>query len=108
MFIDECGINTKMTRLYGRSLSSERYIRLCSRADIGTPIAEEQAIERKTYVPRGHWHTNTFIAALRHDRIHAPILFDGPMSADTFLQYIQQILAPTLTRVPQLLGEFCW
>jgi len=76
VFIDECGINTKMTRLYGRSLSSERCI---------------------DYAPHGHWHTNTFIAALRHDRIDAPILFDGPMNASTFLQYIEQILAPTLS-----------
>ena len=65
-----------MTRLYGRSLSSERCI---------------------DYAPHGHWHTNTFIAALRHDRIDAPILFDGPMNAATFLQYIEQILAPTLS-----------
>jgi hypothetical protein len=64
-----------MTRLYGRSLSSERCI---------------------DYTPHGHWHTNTFIAALRHDRIDAPILFDGPMNAVTFLQYVEQILAPTL------------
>ncbi|MDQ8209499.1 IS630 family transposase [Coraliomargarita sp. SDUM461003] len=76
VFIDECGINTKMTRLYGRSLSSERCI---------------------DYAPHGHWHTNTFIAALRHDRIDEPILFDGPMNAVTFLQYIEQILAPTLS-----------
>lgn len=64
-----------MTRLYGRSLSSERCI---------------------DYAPHGHWHTNTFIAALRHDRIDAPILFDGPMNAATFLQYIEQVLIPTL------------
>ncbi len=35
-------------------------------------------------------------ASLRHDRIDAPILFDGPMNAVTFLQYVEQILAPTL------------
>lgn len=66
-----------MTRLYGRSLSSERCI---------------------DYAPHGHWHTNTFIAGLRHDRIDAPILFDGPMNATTFLQYIEQMtMSPTLS-----------
>lgn len=65
-----------MTRLYGRSVSSERCV---------------------DYAPHGHWHTHTFIAGLRHDRIDAPILFDGPMNATTFLHYIEPILAPTLS-----------
>ena len=65
-----------MIRLYGRSLTSQRCI---------------------DYAPNGHWHTNTFIAALRHDRIDAPMLFDGPMNSMTFLQYIEQTLAPTLS-----------
>ena len=75
VFIDECGINTKMVRLYGRSASSERCV---------------------DHAPHGHWHTNTFIAGLRDDRIEAPVLFDGPMNAATFLQYVKQVLIPTL------------
>jgi len=64
-----------MVRLYGRSASSERCV---------------------DHAPYGHWHTNTFIAALRDDRLEAPMLFDGPMNAATFLQYIKQVLIPTL------------
>jgi len=64
-----------MIRLYGRSQASERCV---------------------DYAPHGHWHTNTFIAALRHDRIDAPMLFDGPMNSATFLSYVQNVLAPTL------------
>jgi hypothetical protein len=64
-----------MTRLYGRSQASERCV---------------------DYTPHGHWHTNTFIAALRHDRIDAPMLFDGPMNSDVFLNYVEKVLAPTL------------
>jgi len=30
------------------------------------------------YAPYGHWKTLTFIAALRHDRIDAPRVIDGP------------------------------
>ena len=49
-------------------------------------------------VPHGHWKTLTFIAALRHDRIDAPWVIDGPINADIFTTYIQQVLVPTLTR----------
>jgi len=28
-------------------------------------------------VPYGHWMTTTFVAALRHDEITAPCVFDG-------------------------------
>ena len=46
--------------------------------------------------PHGHWQTMTFIAALRHDRISAPCVIDGPINVESFLAYIQQILVPTL------------
>jgi transposase len=42
--------------------------------------------------------TSTFVAALRHNRVTAPLLLDGPMNGSTFLAYVQQILAPTLKR----------
>ena len=38
----------------------------------------------------------TFLAALRHDRIDAPCLFDGPTNGERFLAYIEQFLVPTL------------
>lgn len=47
-------------------------------------------------VPHGHWQTSTFIAALRADGITAPWLLDGPMNGPAFLEYIRQVLAPTL------------
>ena len=48
------------------------------------------------HAPHGHWHTNTFIAALRLDRVEAPWLLDGPMNGEAFLHYIQEVLGPTL------------
>jgi transposase len=48
-------------------------------------------------VPWGHWNTMTFIAALRHDRIDAPWLLDGPINGDRFRVYVEKVLAPTLT-----------
>ena len=47
-------------------------------------------------VPHGHWHTTTFVGALRHDRLTAPCVFDGPMNAECFRAYVEQCLAPTL------------
>ena len=46
--------------------------------------------------PFGHWNTSTFIAALRHDRIDAPWVFDGPVNGDIFRTYVEQVLVPEL------------
>ncbi len=47
-------------------------------------------------VPHGHWRTMTFLAALRHDRITAPCLIDGPINGDSFTAYVEHFLIPTL------------
>lgn len=46
--------------------------------------------------PFGHWKTLTFLAALRHDRIDAPCVLDGPINGQTFTAYVEQFLVPTL------------
>jgi len=46
--------------------------------------------------PYGHWNTMTFLAALRHDRIDAPWLIDGPINGERFLLYIEEVLVPML------------
>ena len=38
----------------------------------------------------------TFIAALRHDRIEAPWMLDGPINAAAFQTYVEKALVPTL------------
>jgi transposase len=48
------------------------------------------------HLPHGHWKTLTFVAALRHDRIDAPCVFDGPINGRCFTAYVEQVLAPTL------------
>jgi len=53
-----------------------------------------QRLEAK--VPHGHWKTLTFIAALRHDRIEAPWVIDGPINGALFNAYIATQLLPTL------------
>jgi transposase len=47
-------------------------------------------------VPQGRWKTLTFIAALRHDRVVAPWLIEGPINGTSFLLYVEKVLAPTL------------
>jgi len=66
-----------MARLYGWGPKSERVV---------------------CYEPRGHWHTNTFVAALRHDGIKAPWLLEGAMNGDAFLSYVRRVLGPTLRK----------
>ena len=48
-------------------------------------------------VPHGRWHTQTFLAALRHDRSEAPCVFDGPINGELFCAYVEHVLTPTLT-----------
>ena len=47
-------------------------------------------------VPHGRWRTLTFLAALRHDRIDAPCVLDGPINGLSFRAYVEQFLVPTL------------
>jgi transposase len=65
-----------MTRTYGRS---RRGVRLRANA------------------PFGKWRTLTFIAALRHDRIDAPCVLDGPINGELFTAWVEQFLVPTLS-----------
>ena len=46
--------------------------------------------------PHGRWHTQTFLAALRCDRIEAPCVFDGPINGELFRAYVAHVLVPTL------------
>jgi transposase len=75
VFLDETGAKTNMVRLYGRAPHGQRLF---------------------APVPYGHWMTTTFVAALRHDDITAPCVFDGPMNGASFRTYVEHFLAPVL------------
>ena len=47
-------------------------------------------------VPHGHRKTLTFLAGLRHDRVVAPCVIDGPINGASFAAWVAQFLAPTL------------
>ena len=75
MFIDETWAKTNMAPIRGWGRKGERL---------------------PAHVPHGHWKTMTFLAALRHDRIDAPCVFDGPINGESFRLYVEQILVPSL------------
>ena len=47
-------------------------------------------------MPHGHWQTMTFIGALRHDRIEARWVLNGPINAEAFKTYVRVELIKTL------------
>jgi transposase len=76
VFIDETWVKTNMAPLRGWGPRGRRL---------------------KAYAPYGHWKTLTFIAALRHDRIDAPWVIDGPINGEIFRLYVEKVLTPTLS-----------
>jgi transposase len=75
VFVDETWATTAMARRYGRARRGRRLV---------------------AAVPHGHWKTTTFLAALRHDGLTAPCVFDGAINGARFLAWVEQGLAPTL------------
>jgi transposase len=49
-------------------------------------------------VTSGHWTTITFIAALRLDGLTAPFTIRGPINRDSFEDYVEQVLLPTIKK----------
>jgi len=74
-FIDEISLKTNMAKTTGWAPKGARLM---------------------DHVPFGNWSTQTFIAALRHDRLDAPWVIDGPMNRELFDLYVKTQLAPTL------------
>jgi transposase len=75
VFIDETWAKTNMTSLRGWSKRGQKLV---------------------AKAPFGKWKTLTFVAALRHDRVDAPCVFDGPINGQVFTAYVEQFLVPTL------------
>ncbi len=76
-FIDETSLKTNMAKTTGWSPCGARLV---------------------DHAPFGHWQTQTFIAALRHDRLDAPWVIGGPINRELFDLYIETQLAPTLRK----------
>jgi transposase len=75
IFVDETWVKTNMTRTHGRCAKGQRLV---------------------AKVPHGRRETLTFVAGLRCDGVIAPCLLDGPIDADSFFAWVEQLLVPTL------------
>ena len=86
VFIDETAVSTNLARLNGRAPRGERVI--------GS-------------VPLGTWETITFVAALRHNKMVAPMVVEGAMTGEMFLAYVENCLVPTLRRNDIVVMDNC-
>ncbi len=75
IFLDESGINTGMTRLYGRAPAGKRLF---------------------DYVPDCRWETSTILSSLRFDGTTEALVFQGALNGEMFVKYVKECLAPML------------
>jgi len=75
VFLDESGINTGMTRLYGRSLSKERVI---------------------DYVSDVRFERTSILSSIRANGDMVPLVFEGALNGELFNAYISECLVPNL------------
>jgi transposase len=75
VFIDESAAKTNMARTHGYAPRGERLI---------------------DAAPYGHWHTTTFVGALRAEGFVAPMVIDGAVNGELFLAYVERVLVPEL------------
>jgi hypothetical protein len=86
VFIDETAVSTNLVRLRGRAPRGVRVIGI---------------------VPLGAWETITFVAALRHNKMTAPMVIEGAMTGEVLLAYVKQCLVPTLRRNDIVVMDNC-
>ncbi len=75
VFLDETGMNTAMTRLFGRAPRGQRLVES---------------------VPEAHWETTTLLSAIRRDGVVASLEFPGATDEMAFRTYTDQVLVPAL------------
>ena len=75
VFVDETWAKTNMTATHGYAARGERLV---------------------DAAPQGHWHTTTFVGALRADGMVAPMVLDGALNGAAFVAYVEQVLVPEL------------
>jgi transposase len=75
VFLDESGVNTGMTRLYGRGTRAQRV---------------------REAVPDTRFHRTTILSSVRLDGTTVPMVFEGSLNGDIFRAYVEHFLAPSL------------
>jgi hypothetical protein len=74
-FLDEAGSNLAMTRLYGRAKPGQRVVEA---------------------VPQNYGENISMLAAISVAGVSAPMTIGGAVGGLIFLEYVKQVLAPTL------------
>lgn len=82
IFLDESGLDTRLTRAYARAPGGQR------------------AIGR---IPGGHWRRLTLLGALARDGLVAVMTATRATSTAVFLAFLQQVLIPALRARPDVL-----
>jgi transposase len=75
VFIDETWAKTNMSRTRGRALFGQRLVEA---------------------VPHGHWATTTILMGLRSDGLVAPMVIDGSVNGEIFLDWVEKYLCAEL------------
>ena len=75
IFLDESGVNTNMTRIYGRSVGSTRSV---DKAPLNTPT------------------NTTILSSIRINGETAYTTYSGGTTGDKFVEYLKNVLIPTL------------
>jgi transposase len=75
IFLDESGVTTQMTRLWGRAPSGDR-------------VTEA--------TPQGHWRVLTMLGAMSLGGMVAAMTIESATDGDVFLAYLEQVLCPKL------------
>ena len=75
VFLDESGVSTSMTRLYGRAPKNQRVV---------------------DSVPDTRFARTTILSSVRMDGTIVPLVFEDALNGDIFREYVRQFLVPTL------------
>ena len=75
IFLDESGVNTGMTRIYGRAASHQR---------------------NKEALPDIRFERTSVLSSVRLDGTMVPIVFEGALNGESFRAYVERMLAPSL------------
>jgi transposase len=75
IYVDESGVSTQMTRLYGRARKGQRI---------------------RDRIPGGHWKILTILGAMDHTGMLATMTVESATDGDVFLAFLDQVLCPKL------------
>jgi transposase len=75
IFLDESGINTGMTRIYGRALKGKRIVE---------------------YVPDVRFQRTSILSTINSEGKYVSMIYSGALNGELFKSYLENFLVPTL------------